>query len=90
MKRTDFVTIRSKTNDGKPSKQSFCLAKEEGKDIAIIIYKLILSDIDDLHLIETGYIMVKTFKNVAIYRQSFSIKKDTLVEAMLKLHILHK
>jgi hypothetical protein len=88
MIRSNVEIIKSKTNDNKPCTQRFILAKAKGMSTGLLVSKTILSKINDDELINEGYKCVKTFKDVALYKQGFAIKLDTLGQALKQLGVL--
>lgn len=74
--------IRSKTNIGDFAKQYFKIIAREKMDTALVISKLILTEDTDEMYFRNRYELLKEFKGKKLYRQVFSIKVGTLIEAL--------
>ena len=74
--------IRSKTNVGEFAKQYFRILSIEKMDTALVIVKLILTEDADEMYYKNRYELLKEFKGKKLYRQVFSIKAGTLIEAL--------
>ncbi len=75
------LIIRSKTNNGEYGKQYFCIAGHNKEDSALIIKKFVLSN-DEVLYRNCNFKPVKKFKDKTLYFIGFSIKIDTLSEAL--------
>lgn len=74
---------RSVTNAGDLCKQYFIVIDEEGKDSALAIRKFVLTDSSNAELYDrTGSRLIKCFKGRYLWFQSFSIKINTLNDAI--------
>jgi len=78
----DKCCIKSKTNAKEPAKQYFKVVVTKGMSPVMIIEKLILTEITNKRYNKLGYELIKEFKHLNLYRQTFSIKVETLESAI--------
>ena len=75
--------IRSKTNAGEFTKQSFLAITSDTTESALIIRKLVLTDNFELY---RNFKLIKKYKGRGLFEQRFSIKLSTLSTVIASLN----
>ncbi len=84
--------IRNKTNDGDLSKQTFSLIYTDSTDIALQMVQLMLTrdHISYRNRSSLGVVELKKFKDVFLFRRSYSIRLSTLNEMLYWLNSMNR
>jgi hypothetical protein len=84
--RSPAFILRGPTNNGDPCKYRMIIYGHSKKDIALIIYKFVLSD--NRKLYEPDFINLRSWKDKYLFLQVFAIRLETFNKVFVWLRDL--